>query len=441
MKFLKDLESIRMHRVPKWYEDDKVGIFIHWGAYSVPAFAPVTHELGEVVLDEDHWFSQNPYAEWYMNSLRIGHGPTYDHHVKKYGESFSYEEFTHSWKAEKWNPAEWAELFRKSGAKYVVPTTKHHDGFCLWNSEYTNYTTVNRGPKRDIVTELTDAVREKGLKMGLYYSGILDWQYAKTPVRDEYDINHPENVTFTYSDYAFNQVMELINKYKPDLIWNDIAWPEKGLGDLPTLFAHYYNTVPQGVVNDRWSGVWSDFTTKEYQLGEMTLDKKWEMCRGLGLSFGYNQEEGEEHLISKNGLISLLLSSVAHNGNLLINIGPKADGTIPEGQKERLLYMGDWLNICGDGIYGTRPYRIQKQQAEKDVTIYFTQKEKTVYAFLDHVPEGDSKILLKNIEWKSEDMRMVSPVNASFSDSSEGIWVELKNIDKNMPAICISCGN
>ena len=440
MKFQKNIESIQTHRVPNWFEDDKLGIFIHWGAYSVPAFAPVTHELGEVALDEEHWFSQNPYAEWYMNSLRIGHGPTYDHHMKTYGKDFAYEEFTNMWKAEKWNPAEWAEIFRKSGAKYIVPTTKHHDGFCLWDSKYTDYTTAKRGPKRDIVTELTEAVRAEGLKMGLYYSGIIDWTYAKSPVRDEYDITHPENVTAAYADYAFNQVMELIERYKPELIWNDIAWPEKGLYDLPTLFAHYYNTVPQGLVNDRWSGVWNDFTTKEYHIGEMTLTKKWEMCRGLGLSFGYNQAEGDEHLISKNGLISLLLSSVAHNGNLLINIGPKADGTIPEGQKERLLYMGSWLDKCGEGIYGTRPYSIQMQQAENNTTVYFTQKDKTVYAFLDNVPAGNSRVLLRNIDWNAENVRVVSSVNVSFASTADGFQVDLKDIGENTPAICIACG-
>ena len=158
--------SVNTHTVPKWYEDCKFGIFIHWGIYSVPAFAPHTWELGEV--DSKEWFADNPYAEWYYNSLNIGKGPTYKHHIEKYGKDFKYEDFIPMWKAENWDPKQWAEIFKEAGAEYVVLTTKHHDGFCLFPSKYTHFNSVEMGPKRNITGELTEAVRNAGIRMGLY---------------------------------------------------------------------------------------------------------------------------------------------------------------------------------------------------------------------------------------------------------------------------------
>ena len=172
--------SVNTHTVPKWYEDCKFGIFIHWGIYSVPAFAPHTWELGEV--DSKEWFADNPYAEWYYNSLNIGKGPTYEHHMEKYGKDFKYEDFIPMWKAENWDPKQWAEIFKEAGAEYVVLTTKHHDGFCLFPSKYTHFNSVEMGPKRNITGELTEAVRDAGIRMGLYYSGLIDWQYANDPI-------------------------------------------------------------------------------------------------------------------------------------------------------------------------------------------------------------------------------------------------------------------
>lgn len=406
MKYINELECLRKHELPKWYDDCKLGIFIHWGLYSVPAFAPITGELGEFELDEN-WFSQNPYAEWYYNSVKIGHGPTYDHHMQKYGKDFPYENFADMWKAENFNPTEWADLFQKAGAGYVVLTTKHHEGFCLWPSEFTEYHSGNRGPKRDIMGELTEAVRGKGLKMGAYYSGIIDWRYTRRPITNGHECDFPDCISYAYSDYAYNQVMELIDRYHPSVLWNDIGWPVKGRGDLTYLFSYYYNTVEDGLVNDRWVGsagnqeerdnFWYDFSTKEYLLGNTSLSKKWEMTRGLGLSFGYNQMEDESVCIAPDDLVRLLIDTVAKNGNLLINIGPKADGTIPSVQKERLLYLGGWLKENGEAIYGTRPYNVQELTADSGEELRFTQKDQNVYVFVMNPKEGKNQIRMKNV--------------------------------------------
>ena len=237
-----DWQSIKTHEVPQWYEDAKFGIFIHWGVYSVPAFAPPTCQLGEIDIDEQ-WFCNNPYAEWYFNSINVQKGPTYEHHIKTYGKDFTYDQFIPQWKAEKWQPEKWADLFAQAGAKYVVLTTKHHDGFCLYPSKYTDFNCTKAGPQRDLMGELTEQVREKGLRMGAYYSGIIDWQYSSAPIFTESQNFSNACPTYEYADFAYKQVIELIDRYKPDVLWNDIGWPKVGEHMLPHLFAHYYNCL------------------------------------------------------------------------------------------------------------------------------------------------------------------------------------------------------
>lgn len=392
-RFLPELESVRTHKVPNWYHEDKLGIFIHWGLYSVPAFAPPVAELGEIEPDIN-WYGNNPYAEWYWNSVRVGQGPTYEHHIKTYGKDFNYNDFTKEFHAEKFDASSWMKLFKKAGAKYVVPVTKHHDGFCLWDSKYTDFNSVKMGPKRDIISELNHAAKKEGIRLGLYYSGILDWQYCTLPIRDNQDLFNPTNITAEYADYAYNQVMELIDKYEPSVLWNDIGWPYKGEGDLPMLLSYYYNTVEDGVINDRWNNVWHDYTTKEYKQGSMDIENKWEMCRGLGLSFGYNQMEGEEKTISEKNLILLLVQTVSNNGNLLINVGPKADGTIPKIQEERLLSLGKWLEVNGEAIYGTDVWKRQEEALAYGLKSFYTTKQGKVYAIIDGVENTEQRIIL-----------------------------------------------
>ena len=302
-KFKPTWESIKTHTVPKWYDDAKFGIFIHWGIYSVPAYAPHTYELGEV--DSKEWFANNPYAEWYYNSINIGKGSTYEHHIQKYGKDFKYEDFIPMWKAENWNPEEWAEIFKEAGAEYVVLTTKHHDGFCLFPSKYTHFNSLEMGPKRDITGELTKAVRDEGMRMGLYYSGLIDWQFANDPIFEDDDMYATACPTFAYADYSYNQMNELVDHYAPSVFWNDIGWPKQSEYMMPYFFAHYYNHVPEGVVNDRFNKIYHDFLTKEYKAGSVNRKEKWEMCRGMGFSFGYNANEGDDQLISVKDLISL----------------------------------------------------------------------------------------------------------------------------------------
>ena len=386
-------DSVSSHTLPQWYDDCKLGIFIHWGLYSVPAWAEVTWELGAEPSALE-WFTHNPYAEWYLNTIRIEGSPARGYHDRVYGKDYPYEKFADDFTCSNWDPGEWARLFKDAGAGYVVLTSKHHDGFCLYPSAYTPYNSVNLGPKRDLAGDLTKAVRGAGLRIGLYYSGLFDWTTYPYPIM-RHGIENNYNRTYAFSDYSLNQATELIDRYKPSLLWNDIGWPEKGRGDLPGLFAHYYNSVPEGAVNDRWSCDFCDYSTAEYLVGTRSLDKKWEMCRGLGLSFGYNQTEGEDTVISGPELVKLLVEYVSHNGNLLINVGPRADGTIPEIQAGRLRALGAWLKAHGEAIYGTRAWAArQEDDLPGGAKVFYTRKGGDLYAIITGLPAGVHSVTL-----------------------------------------------
>lgn len=388
-RFEPNWESIRTHRLPQWFDDAKFGIFIHWGLYSVPAWATPVGELGKV--DWKVWFRNNPYAEWYLNTLRIPDSPTRKHHEATYGKDFDYLDFIPRFNeaVARWDPGAMAEIFRSVGARYVVLTTKHHDGFTLWPSKVVN---PNRRPDqqhaaRDIVGELTRAVRARGMRMGLYYSGGLDWSFNPEPIETVEQVRSTILHTPEYARYADAHWRELIERYQPAILWNDIGYPEQGR--LEEIIADYYNRFPEGLINDRFEirmpGAprrHHDFVTPEYKKMDDITDYKWETCRGLGFSFGYNQMEGPEHTIAEDALIHLLIDIVSKNGNLLLNVGPKADGSIPEIQLARLRALGDWLRVNGEAIFGTRPWKRAEGATADGLPVRFTRKGEVLYAIL-----------------------------------------------------------
>ncbi len=375
------LDSLNQHPLPRWYAGAKLGIFIHWGLYSVPGWAPLSHpehDFGNV-----DYIKNDPYTEWYLNAMRIPGSPTQTYHREHYGADFSYYDFAPIFNREskKWNPDEWATIFHETGARYVVLTSKHHEGFTLWPS-----TTVNPNPsipenerhaERDIVGELAEAVRKEGMKMGLYYSGGYDWTFNSGPIETNADYEAVKPESKAYGDYAFAQIHELIDRYHPAVLWNDIDWPKTG--NALQVEADYYNSVPDGVVDDRFGIAHADFTSPEYQKLDQISPKKWEECRGLGRSFGYNRAEGEAETIPPADLIALLVDVVSKNGNLLLDVGPEADGTIPPVQMERLKALGDWLQQNGEAIFDTEPWdRAVGSSAEGD-ELRFTRKGEELY--------------------------------------------------------------
>jgi alpha-L-fucosidase len=343
---------------PAWFKDSGLGIFIHWGAYSVPAWAEPIGELG--TIEKRYWFAHNPYAEWYYNTIRIDGSPAQRHHQEVYGGA-PYDDFLDQWTTESFEPADMAALFHRAGARFVVPTTKHHDGIALWDAPGTNgRNTVHRGPKRDLISELAAATRAAGMRFGVYYSGGIDWHATDSPpiVDDGAGFFRPDDAG--YAEYAYHHVMDLIDRYRPDVLWGDIGYPEAGIPAGPISFANaldrFYAQVPDGVVNDRWGLTHWDFRTSEYQQGlEVQGHGMWQSCRGIGYSFGYNQVEDASHYLDAAGAIKELVDVVSRGGNLLLNVGPDADGRIPPLQRSCLEGMAAWMAVNADAVHAATP--------------------------------------------------------------------------------------
>ena len=437
-------ESVKTHTVPSWYDDAKLGVFVHWGLYSVPAWAPQVPDIQTLLRTSGPRFvlRNNPYAEWYANTVRLAGSPTRRHHDATYGADFSYDDFAPAFETASASADldTLAQLCRRAGARYVVLTTKHHDGYCLWPTALVHPRRGSYHSGRDLVGDLTEAVRSQGLRMGLYYSGGYDWPYNGAVLGGLADVLLAGPTGDAYARYAEGHVRELIDRYRPSVLWNDIGWPAGS--DLAALFAHYYNTVADGVVNDRWlqprrgpvldavvraaSGMiergWrlvpgrykqvtvpgarhADFTTPEYSRPDRILPRKWEATRGVGHSFGANHNEAPQDVLSVTALVRLLVDVVAKNGNLLIGVGPAPDGTVPSWQAEPLEGLGRWLAVAGEAVYGTRPWTVPGTTTTEATAVRFTAGADAVYATLVESP-GVAAFGLRGVE--SDDLRQVS---------------------------------
>lgn len=370
-------QSVDSRPTPKWFTDARFGIFIHWGVYAVPAYAPV-----------------GKYSEWYWNSLQKGPtdngkpNPTYQFHAANYGSDFQYHQFAPMFKAEMYDPAYWAEVFEKSGAKYVVLTSKHHDGFALWPSEHANsvwgrpWNSVVAGPKRDLLGDLTTEVRKRGLQMGFYYS-LYEW-YNPLWLKDR-----KRYVT----EHMHPQFKDVVTKYKPSIIFSDGEWDMPGEDwKAPELLAWLFNESPvreNVVINDRWGKgarhKHGGYFTTEYTAGLEDATKPWEESRGMGFSYGYNRAEQIGHYRSDREMILMLIDLVSRGGNLLLDIGPTADGRIPVIMQERLLQIGRWLKTNGDAIYSTEPWKRTRQWSEGTQPKLETGEYMTRYEVTDFI--------------------------------------------------------
>ncbi len=409
------IESLNAHTLPTWFDDAKFGIFIHWGLYSIPAFAPFGPNPDPRAPD---MMRANPYAEWYENTLKFEGSETAKFHARAYGNT-PYADFRSAFEnaAEHLPAAEWADIFKQSGAQYVTLVTKHHDGYLLWPSTNPNPHRAQWQSETDIVDKVAQATRRAGLRFGVYYSGGLDWPFNPERVDNFAAMLQSMPHDAVYDAYCFAHYKELIDRYQPDYLWNDIGYPRAH--SMRELFSYYYTKNPGGLVNDRWMAAqdllsgsaddWRakyksilgflsqhrlpppehcDVITPEYASQPRLMDKKWETTRGIGFSFGYNAQETDQHLMNAQAIVHFLISTVAHGGNVLLNVGPRGDGTLCPHQTARLQAVGGWLRDHGEAIYGTRPWHVMQSTTSAGRAVCFTTKGPALYAIvLDDRPE------------------------------------------------------
>ncbi len=424
------------YSVPEWFKDAKFGIFIHWGPYTVPAAG----------------------SEWYPKHMYNGLAKA---HREKWGKQtdFGYKDFIPLFKAEHFNADEWAELFKASGAQYVIPTAEHHDGFAMYDSDLTEWTSMKHGPKRDVIGELSRAVRDRGMKFGISNHRVENWDFMYPGIdpdstdlfdpryaslygppqkpgatsgmgpSDKQPGDHPQNDAFM-NEWQF-RVMEIIDKYKPDLIYFDNGINFRSMDPWKLNVARYYYNSAQ-----KWgkevslqsksdaykAGSIRDFE-RESRAPKETVDYYWQVDDPIGHKFGY--VEGLQ-LQKADGIIRNLINNVSRNGNLCLNISPKSDGTIPDDQKKELYAVGKWLSKYGEAIYGTRTFG-----PNKDGDVRYTSKgKKDLYAFIlkwdgksVELPGLDSSDIEKismiggeNLKWKSEGGKVIVETSTPADD-------------------------
>ena len=393
-------ESLRKHKAPQWFEDAKFGIFIHWGPYAVPAFHEWYVEFISPKAQFGFMYGGPPYTATRDNLpeelFRAGiREEAYRYHLQNWGPNFAYDDFIPMFKAEKFDPDAWARLFQEAGARYVVFTAKHGDEFAMWPSKFTKRNAMEMGPHRDLAGDLTRAVRNLGLKMGFYHNTTYTFWDPRYPGRD-------------WVQYMNNSIKELIDLYHPDILWGDVrVGPVRDARGNPLpadywgskeVLAYFYNHSPnpeEVVANDRWGldtdgKILGDFHTPERTRMQRISLEKWETCDSLDpTSWGYNRRLPISQYMTANELVDYLVDVVSKNGNLLINVGPTAEGVIPPVMQQTLRGVGEWLRVNGEAIYGTRPW-----ETFKDGNVRFTRKGNTLYAIA--------------LEWPEEELRLTS---------------------------------
>jgi alpha-L-fucosidase len=431
--FRPDWETLRSYEIPQWYKDAKFGIFIHWGVFSVP---------GAV-------------NEWYPRDMYQKANPAFEYHLSHYGaqDQFGYKDLVPRFKAEKWDPADWARLFKRSGARYVVPVAEHHDGFAMYNSDLSDWTAVKMGPKRDVIGELSRAVRAEGLHFGTSFhraehnwffdggrtfrSDVNDPQYASLYGPAHTWLADPNQMllndwTYVSPEFANDwlaRASEIVEKYDPELVYFDWWVGQPNYRQSVTRFtAFYYNyaaahRIP-AVINIKdyaldWNAGARDF---ERGMKEDIEKTHWQTDTSISnLSWGYLEHD---EFKTPEFIVHQLIDVVSKNGNLLLNIGPRPDGTIPDEVRNSLLEIGGWLKQNGETIYDTTPWLVYGEGPtkvqpgfghDKDTQPYtaedfrFTTKGDKVYAIQMAWPaNGRAVIHALGSEQKAKGLRITN---------------------------------
>ena len=469
--FAPDWPSLGGYRVPDWFRDAKFGIFLHWGVYSVPAYA-------------NEWYSRNMYEQ---------SNPAYKHHVETYGapSKFGYKDFIPQFKAEKFDPDAWVSLFAEAGARYVVPVAEHCDGFAMYDSGMSEWTAAKMGPKRDVVGDLAAATRKRGLRFGVsshraehfwWYGGgqkfdsdVKDPKYAGLygPARsmaiagddDSKEPNPSHLEQWLAPDRTFlndwlARSSELVDKYHPDFMYFDWWIGQPAFQPYLKQFAAYYYNKAEARTQD----VVLTYKQEDFPPNAAVLDVERGKLDGIRLlawqtdtsvsvhSWGY---AAHDEYRSAESLIHELVDVVSKNGNLLLNVGPKADGTLPDEARAVLLDMGKWLKVNGEAIYGTRPWyvfgegptKVANQEMHSDRQNFtsndlrYTQHGKNLYAIALGWPQGGD--LRLHTLWK-DNPYLAGPVcsvellgsaeKIAFHQTEDGLHIALPAQKPDEPA-------
>jgi len=411
-------ESLAKFETPAWYVDGKFGIFIHWGVYSVPAFG----------------------NEWYPRNMYKQGESAFTHHVATFGpqSGFGYKDFIPRLRAEKFDARRWAALFKAAGARYVVPVAEHHDGFPMYDCSFTEWCAARMGPKRDVVGELANAVRAEGMVFGVSSHRVENWWFYGEGRKFDSDVRDPRYAglygpaadreasekgstppTPEFLDDWLARTAELVDKYRPQLVWFDwwIAQPPVH-ANLQKFAAFYYNRGAEwgkGVaINYKKHGGESFPDTAgvlDIERGQLAASRPlfWQTDTSVSkTSWGYVTNHDYKTVDS---IVDDLVDIVSKNGSLLLNIGPRPDGTIPEPEEAMLREIGRWLAVNGEAIYGTRPFTVfgegptavvegpfgdTKRKAFTSEDVRFTQKDQTVYAIVLAWPE-EGRVTIKSL--------------------------------------------
>lgn len=368
--------------LPSWYDEAKFGIFIHWGVFSVPALC--SEWFGSYW--RDHW-GPCPYIDDIMNKTEL--------------PNFAYQEFASRFKAEFYNATEWSRIFSLSGAQYVVLTSKHHEGFCMWNSSNIpttwQWNVMDVGPRRDLLGELASALKAslsphtgRKLKFGVYHS-LYEWF---NPLYNQ-DRKNNFKTDYFVTLKTMPELYDLVEKYEPEIIWSDGEWEATSDYWKAREFLQWYaDKIETGVWNDRWG---TDTECKHggfltcddrYSPGHI-VHKKWENAMTIDeSSWGWNRASPYEKYLSAKQLIHKLIETVAYNGNLLLNVGPSADGTINPIFVDRLMAIGEWLRVNGAAIYKTRPWNLC--QHEDSAGIFYTRTADFLFLHMTKWPANNT---------------------------------------------------
>jgi alpha-L-fucosidase len=386
-------ESLKAnYKVPQWAIGAKFGIFMHWGLYSVPAY-------------HNEWYEKHMYTNGGIGAWHVAHfGPQ---------DKFGYKDFIPLFTQDKFDPDAWASLFKRSGARFVIPTAEHHDNFALWDSQVTPFNSVQMGPKRDLIGDLCKAVRKQGMKFGVSNHGIENFQFINPPAdmiarlkAEKADLFDPKWVDFYHvadrSDTAckkflvdwYERNVELINKYQPDILWFDNGVDQRFLDPMKLqIAAYYYNkakTWRKDVSLSTKKAAYAPAGTNTQTIGSIIDFEKtipadirtgvWQLHNTIGSTWGYT--EGMR-VSGPAPLIATLVDVASKNGTVLLNISPKADGTIPQDQQETLLGIGKWLDVNGEAIYDTHNWiKFGEGGQGGELKIRFTVNGDVLYAII-----------------------------------------------------------